>query len=76
MATVSPALAISIAFRVSVSASSPSSSSMACVTRCRVPLGFPAGLPLWPGLNRVSCFAPAFAGPRAPVIASHQQQRR
>jgi hypothetical protein len=41
------------------------------------PLGLPLGLPLWPGLNRVSCFLPVASGftfgDRATLDRIHEQ---
>jgi hypothetical protein len=57
----SPARASSIALlAMSVDAASISVST-ATITLLRAPLGRPAGLPLWPGLNcDIPCFRPAF----------------
>jgi hypothetical protein len=48
---MSPFLASSIALRVRTALSPSSNASMASVVAFRVPLGLPAGLPDWPGLN-------------------------
>jgi tetratricopeptide (TPR) repeat protein len=50
----SPSFASSIALRVMVSASPSSSASTASVVLFRVPLSFPAGLPLFPGSKGIS----------------------
>src|SRR5262249_24381968 len=53
----SPSFASSIALRVMVSASPSSRASTASVVLLRVPLSFPAGLPLFPGSKGISGIA-------------------
>jgi len=73
IAAMSPPFASSIAFRISSSASPSSNASSASVARLRRPLGLPAGFPLCPGLNLVSCFLPAISDFFLKTVSDHSK---